>query len=82
MTETCTITITVSDKSDHFREEDWVKQIWPYMQPWFTRRHGVEQGKIDLMGGAVVVEWRYRTEDDSFDDPARELSTMTPLDAA
>jgi hypothetical protein len=59
--EKCTITITVRDKSDHFREEDWVKDIWPYMQPWFTRRHGVESGKIILSDGGVEVDWKYET---------------------
>lgn len=65
--ETCTITIEVSDKSDHYSEEDWVKQIWPYMQPWFTKRHGVTKGEINLEDGAVVVSWKYETSWDNED---------------
>jgi hypothetical protein len=60
--ETCTIIIKVKDQSDHYHEEDWVKNIWPYMQPWFTRRHGVNEGKIELEAGAVSVEWKYETD--------------------
>ena|SRR6185312_2484345 len=59
MVEKCTITVTIRDKSDHYHEEDWVKQIWPYLLPWFTKRHGVEKGRISLEDDAVVVEWRY-----------------------
>ena len=62
--ERCTITITVWDKSDHYQEEDWVKQIWPYMQPWFTRRHGVNKGVINLEDGAVTVHWEYESSYD------------------
>lgn len=68
----CTITITVRDVHDHFREEDWVKDIWPYMLPWFTRRHGVENGRIELGDKGVTVEWKYETDwpPDSGDEPA------------
>lgn len=61
--ETCTIKITVEDKSDHYHEEDVVKNIWPYMVPWFTRRHGVEHGEIRL-GEGVKIEWKYDTTDE------------------
>lgn len=63
--EICTIKITVRDKSDHYREEDWVKDIWGYMVPFFTRRHGVNKAKIDLEDGAVIVEWEYVTNYDA-----------------
>lgn len=61
--ETCSIVVTMRDKLDHHNEEDIVKNIWPYMTPWFTRRHGVESGKIILSDGAVEVSWKYETND-------------------
>lgn len=72
MTEICTIKITMRDKMDHFHEEDIVKNLWPYMTPWFTRRHGVNDGKIILSGGAVEVDWKYETDyqPDGDDDSA------------
>jgi hypothetical protein len=62
MTETCTIKITMRDKLDNYREEDIVKQYWNCLIPWFTRRHGVETGKIILSDGAVEVDWKYETD--------------------
>ena len=62
MTETCTIIITMRDKLDRHREEDIVKNLWPYLTPWFTRRHGVENGRIVLSDGAIEVDWKYRTD--------------------
>lgn len=62
MTETCTIVITMRDKLDNYHEEDIVKNLWPYLTPWFTRRHGVENGKIVLSDGAVEVDWRYLSD--------------------
>lgn len=58
--EVCTIQITCEDRNDHFREEDMVKQYWPYMLPFFTRRHGVNHGEIKLDDG-VSITWRYET---------------------
>lgn len=58
--EVCTITITCEDKNDSYREEDVVKTYWPYMLPFFTRRHGVESGKMSL-GSGVEISWRYET---------------------
>lgn len=69
MTEKCTITIDEPRSDFSFSEEDTVKQIWPYMLPWFTRRHGTETGKITLNDN-VTVEWRYESicdEDDTYD---------------
>lgn len=62
MAERCTITVTIEEpRSDiSFSEEDTVKQIWPYMLPWFTKRHGVTSGKITLNDN-VHVEWQYLT---------------------
>jgi len=68
MTETCTIVIRMHDKLDNYREEDIVKNIWHYFVPWFTRRHGVEDGKIILSGGAVEVTWKYETDEPQFDE--------------
>ena len=73
MSERCTITITMHDDAREgqyqhsYSEEDLVKHLWGYMVPWFTRRHGVENGKIALNGGSVEVEWRYEnlTEDEA-----------------
>lgn len=62
MTETCTIVITMRDKLDNYREEDIVKNLWPYLTPWFTRRNGVESGRIILSDGAVEVDWKYQTD--------------------
>lgn len=62
MTEICTITITIFDKSDHYHEEDAVKTIWPHMLPWFTRRHGWQKGTILLDDGGVQIQWEYRSE--------------------
>lgn len=68
MTEKCTITITIDEpRSDiSFSEEDAVKQIWPYMLPWFTRRHGVQSGKITLNNN-VSVDWQYESIYDDAD---------------
>ncbi len=62
MTETCTIVVTMRDQLDSYREEDIVKNLWGCLLPWFTRRHGVENGKIILSDGAVEVTWAYRTD--------------------
>lgn len=58
--EKCTITITMDDSIGAGREEDFVKQVWTYMVPFFTRRHGVQKGKIDLNDN-VHIEWAYET---------------------
>lgn len=68
MTETCTIVITMRDRLDNYREEDIVKSMWPYVTPWFTRRHGADHGRIVLSDGAVEIEWRYRTDHAEVDE--------------
>jgi hypothetical protein len=69
MAETCTIVITMRDWADLASEEDIVKNIWPYLTPWFTRRHGVESGKIILSDGAIEVSWRYESSPVYVADP-------------
>lgn len=54
------ITIRIRDTMDHFSEEDVVKSIWPYCTPFFTRRHGVNSGKIILENGAIELDWEYK----------------------
>jgi hypothetical protein len=68
VTETCTIVVTMRDKLDNYREEDIVKEMWPYVTPWFTRRRGIDKGKIILSDGAVEIDWEYRST--YTDDPA------------
>ena len=68
MAETCTIVVTMRDQLDNYREEDIVKNLWGYLYPWFTRRHGVENGKVTLGDGAVEVTWAYRTDAPQDDD--------------
>lgn len=63
LTEICTIKITMRDKMDSYREEDIVKDIWPYMTPWFTARRGIRTGKIILQEGAIEIEWKYETNE-------------------
>lgn len=65
------INVLMFDKLDSYHEEDIAKNIWPYLIPFLTRRHGVDKGSINLNDGAVIVEWQYKdnyeiTED--FDD--------------
>lgn len=59
MSERCVITIDVEARSDNYREEDWVKNIWSYMIPFFTKRHGVRKGEISLEDGSVRITWEY-----------------------
>jgi hypothetical protein len=63
LTETCTIKITMSDKLDHFHEEDIVKDMWPYITPWFTARRGVRNGRIILEDGTIIIDWKYETNE-------------------
>lgn len=54
-----TITVDIRDKLDHYYEEDIAKQMWPYLTPFLTRRHGISHGKVILEGGAVEIAWKY-----------------------
>lgn len=66
MGETCTIKIRIEDELDNYREEDIVKNVWPCMVPFFTRRHGVSSGKIQLNNG-VFIDWKYEADYDPVD---------------
>lgn len=63
--EICTITVCLSHDYNRelgFELEDAVKESWSRMVPWFTRRHGIKSGAIDLENGAVRITWRYEQE--------------------
>jgi hypothetical protein len=66
--EKCTITVTLDHDHPSVTSavyagphdlEDWVKQAWSSLYPWFTSRRGVRKGRIELMDGAVEVRWEY-----------------------
>ena len=64
--EQCTITINIGENYDRewgFELEDVVKNAWGCMVPFFTRRHHVRNGAINLEDGAVRIEWRYELVD-------------------
>lgn len=64
--EICTITVCLSHDYNRelgFELEDAVKESWGRMLPWFTRRHGITNGAIDLEGGAVRITWQYERDD-------------------
>lgn len=63
--KTFLFTVEMFDQLDHYREEDIVKNLWPHLVPFMTRRHGVNIGKIELEGGAIVINWEYS---DSYDE--------------
>lgn len=65
--EMCTITIRVTNDYDRdwgYDLEDVVKNAWGYMTPWFTRRHGVPNGKILLADEKVEISWSYTPDED------------------
>jgi len=53
------ISIKMFDKLDNYHEEDIAKQVWPYLSPFLTRRHGVDSGAIHLNGDAIIIYWKY-----------------------
>ena len=72
MKDQCIITITTENIDD----ENNVKDVFTRMAPWFTRRHGVESGKIEVkqrdfnhyngtvdpaVPGTLTIEWEYKT---------------------
>ena len=56
--------IVMNDKLDCYHEEDIVKQNWPYLVPFLTRRHGVNTGEINLEDGAIIITWSYEDTDE------------------
>jgi hypothetical protein len=56
--------IVMNDKLDCYHEEDIVKQNWPYLVPFLTRRHGVNKGEINLEDGAIIITWSYKDTDE------------------
>jgi hypothetical protein len=58
-TTTFTFKAVMNDKLDSYDEETIVKNIWPGMYTFLTRRHGVSNGTISLQDGAVEIEWKY-----------------------
>lgn len=72
--EVCTIKVVMEGVVTS-RTEDVVKNNWPYVLPWFTRRHGVDSGQIILdinesygEKARVTVHWEYTREDEEDSD--------------
>jgi hypothetical protein len=74
MTETFTVTIVMHldpDSDERFDPETFVKNAWSRMIPWFTERHGVREGSINLNHGhPVTIDWKYETLGEIEDDAA------------
>lgn len=51
--------VVMNDYLDHYKEEDLVKQVWPSMYGFLTKRNGLNKGKMELEDGAVVIHWSY-----------------------
>lgn len=70
--ETCTVTIRMEENFDcdsRFDPESIVKNAWNMLIPWFTERHGVRTGTMQIGDGnegghSVTFEWRYENEYD------------------
>lgn len=54
--------VVMKDELAHYQEEDIVKNIWPGMYVFLTRRKGVNNGTITLENGAVEISWSYEDE--------------------
>jgi hypothetical protein len=55
------------DCDSRFDPETIVKDTWGRLVPWFTERHGVRSGKIEIGDGengghSVTFEWKYEQE--------------------
>lgn len=59
MTKVFSFKATMNDYLDNYQEEDIIKNIWPGMYTFLTRRRGVNNGTISLADGAVEIEWEY-----------------------
>jgi len=57
--------VVMKDDLDNYKEEDIVKNVWPGMYVFLTRRHGVNGGTISLENDAVNITWSY---EDDYDD--------------
>ena len=64
-TKTFTMVVEMNDQLDHYAEEDVVKNIWPGMYVFLTRRKGVNNGTITLEDGAVKISWKYEDHYDN-----------------
>ena len=67
----------MNDKLDCYHEEDIVKQNWPYLVPFLTRRHGVNKGEINLEDGAIIITWSYKDTDE--DEYTGEVGNLADL---
>lgn len=72
--------VTMNDFLDTYSEEDIVKNIWPHMSAFLTRRKGVNRGKMELEDGAVTVEWTYcyRDSDEWWDENCESCGQKVP----
>ena len=53
------ISIKMFDKLMNYQEEDIAKQVWPYLTPFLTRRHGVNSGAVYLNDDSISIYWKY-----------------------
>ena len=51
--------VEMFDYLDSYKEEEIVKQIWPSMYGFLTKRKGLNNGQMILENGAVVINWTY-----------------------
>lgn len=58
--------VEMNDHLDNYQEEDIVKNVWPGMYVFLTRRKGVNNGTITLEDGAVKISWKY---EDNYEEP-------------
>ena len=65
-TKTFTMIVEMNDRLDNYQEEDIVKNIWPGMYVFLTRRKGVNNGTITLEDEAVKISWKY---EDNYEEP-------------
>lgn len=65
-TKTFTMVVEMNDHLDNYQEEDIVKNVWPGMYVFLTRRKGVNNGTITLEDGAVKISWKY---EDNYEEP-------------
>ena len=75
--EICTVVIRMEENFEcdsRFDPESIVKNAWMRLVPWFTERHGVRSGKIEVGDGesgghSVTFAWRYENE---YEPPTQE----------